>query len=163
MNEEQNRKLFEWLTGGCAHETRFLSDDERGPVYGFFGTFKCYKHSGLASNCIKCGEPIHLNIGIFNGVPTVYGFPNYSKESGFFSLLAGLKSKGYGYVLESSGEVCRVELWEPNDSFYSASDHVADTLPEALFNAAIKAMESGSGPSHPRVDERGQKGADKTE
>jgi len=69
--------------------------------------------------------------------------PDYSTESGFFALLNGLRSKGFNLSIENDADVWWVHIPDGENckhgKTYSAS---GDTLPLALFNAAIKAMDA---------------------
>ncbi len=122
MKDENNRKLFEWLGGECWHE-------------GFAdGT--------ILARCPKCGEFwTHTD-----RQPADWPNPDYSKESGFFALLSGLRSKGFEVECDSITEPFTggwdVRLYLHNVLAISNAKAHADTLPEAFFLAALKAMTS---------------------
>ena len=71
--------------------------------------------------------------------------PDYSTESGFFALLSGLEKKRLmvtlmdWYYYEKLTFTAKIRTFAINAVEFEAR---ADTLPEALFQAAIKAMTS---------------------
>jgi hypothetical protein len=140
--ENENKRLHEWF-GLCWHEPKRLTNEEREPICGFFGTIKGFKHPTLTATCVKCGDAINpINV---NGVDTCYPRPKYHTESGFFALLSGLEKKRLmvtlmdWYYYEKLTFTAKIRTFAINAVEFEAR---ADTLPEALFQAAIKALES---------------------
>lgn len=111
--ENDNKRLFEWLNpGACWHEKA----STMGPTI-----------------CKHCKEP-WPNVCNLN--------PDYSTESGFFALLDGLRAKGLVLECDSIADVWDVRLYLHDRLALSIAKAHADTLPLALFNASIKAMEA---------------------
>ncbi len=123
---DDNKRLFLWLNpDGCYHEWGYPISST-----GFKVKFRCQN---------KCGEAYFRSLMPSN--------PDYSTESGFFTLLDGLRAKGFGVELRHQSENCLARLvkYADIDADYdldSPQTFVADTLPQALFQAAIKVMES---------------------
>lgn len=118
---DDNKRLFEWLNpDGCWHD--FGGEAEKDTEI-----------------CAKCGYRITF---IWGGTRDKVN-PDYSTESGFFALLDGLEKKGWHYNLLWDDcmpkDKREVFLWKTDGT--SVTDQ-ADTLREALRQAAIKAMES---------------------
>lgn len=112
--ENDNKRLHEWF-GLCFHEIKG----------GLVRPARCVKGCGFRVSIAEwqmLGEQAN---------------PNYSTESGFFALLDGLRAK-----------VVSVEMWTgANTSANILTENgryiaIADPLYEALFQAAIKAMDA---------------------
>lgn len=138
--ENDNKRLHQWF-GFCWHEPKRLTNEEREPIRGFFGTIRGFKHPTLTATCVKCGDPINpINI---NGVDTCYPRPRYDTESGFFALLDGLKAKKLRVSLIQLGNgVCEAYIQRTNGSQVQMWDALDKTLNLALHCAAIAAMDA---------------------
>jgi len=123
---EANRRIHEWL--------------------GDRADWHCYVPSSPDPECDYCDKELE---------ECVKSNPRYDKESGFFALLTGLRAKGFAVNTFGSPKIgslnCATSEYQsatlvqferdtPNPSSIKEFHARADTLPEALFQAAIKAM-----------------------
>lgn len=126
--ENENKRLFEWLNpDGCWRKKGKWIPDENFPT------------TRSVAVCAAC-EIYHLN-------------PDYSTESGFFALLAGLTKRKDEEILperwlkiEFSGAIEKwtVQIGNYVQPYQFANKVIAsaDTLPQALHLAALKVLEA---------------------
>ena len=125
--ENEKKRLHEWFGLGCYHRWKREVD---GPC------------PEADNKCVDCGHP-HTDYDYGWPHSQAHTRPDYSTESGFFALLSGLRAKGYYVNVNTSSRYdgYQVILDRGRSTDANVLEN-ADTLPEALFNAAIKAMDA---------------------
>lgn len=132
-NQESNKRLHEWFEL-CWHDFTYIGMPKGVP------SVRCKSTCGKEFQLVSC---------------PARGGTDYTTESGFFALLDGLRAKGFRRKNEShalmndgtnvyrpTGEWAKLFRLDDDGNEIDVSEATADTLPQALFSAAIKAMES---------------------